>query len=70
MKGLETALLSHILDSIPDAVFIIDANHKVVAWNELFRMFKVPREEILGKDNGLCPLIFMDSLGWYWLTWC
>ena len=64
MKGLETALLSHILDSIPDAVFIIDANHKVVAWNKTIQnISKVPREEILGKDSSLCAANFYGQPG-------
>lgn len=64
MKGLDTALLSHILDLIPDAVFIIDANHKVAAWNKAIQnISKIPHEEILGKDSSYCAANFYGKPG-------
>ena len=64
MKGLETALLSNILDSNPDAVFIIDANHKVIAWNKTIQNISlIPYEDVLGKDSNFCALNFYGKPG-------
>ncbi len=64
MKELETELFLNILDSIPDPVFVIDSNHKIVVWNkQLQKISQIPREEILGKDSSYCAMNFYGTPG-------
>lgn len=51
-----------IIDFLPDATFIIDANHKVVAWNsEVEMMTGISKDKIIGKGNKDYSLAFYDT---------
>jgi PAS domain S-box-containing protein len=44
--------LSNIIDFLPDATFVIDANRKVIAWNRAIEeMTGIPKDEILGRSD-------------------
>lgn len=48
-----------IIESLPDATFVVDRNKKVIAWNRAFEeLTGVPKEEILGKGNNAYALPF------------
>ncbi len=52
--------LSEILEKIPVATFVIDANHRVTHWNKAAEILTgVRAEEIVGTDRGWYP--FYDS---------
>lgn len=62
MKKLDIPFLENILDSIPDAAFIIDDNNKVVVWNKAIENIShIPRAEILGQDSNICGAIFYGT---------
>ncbi|MCX5819206.1 MAG: PAS domain S-box protein, partial [Deltaproteobacteria bacterium] len=44
--------LNDIIDFLPDATFVVDADGKVIAWNKAIeKLTGVSTEEMLGKDN-------------------
>ena len=44
--------LYEIIEFLPDATFVIDADRKVIAWNRAIeQMTGVPKEEMIGKGN-------------------
>ncbi len=50
--------LADIIDFLPDATFVIDAAHQVIAWNRAMEdMTGVEAEKILGKGDYLCGAI-------------
>ncbi|NYT08118.1 MAG: PAS domain S-box protein [Methanomicrobiales archaeon] len=57
-RSIETALkgsrqkLSETIEFMPDPTFIIDRNHRVIAWNRSLEMLTgVKRDEVLGKKD-------------------
>lgn len=62
MTGLNSALSSNILDSIPDAIFIIDIHHQVIFWNKSMEAFTgISREQALGRGDYFYSLPFHDQ---------
>jgi len=58
--AVEFARLFDIIDFLPDATFVIDADRHVIAWNRAVEeMTGVPREEILGQGD------LAYSVPWY-----
>lgn len=54
--------LSEIIDFLPNATFVIDAEGKVIAWNQAIEeMTGVKTEDILGKGNYEYALPFYDE---------
>ncbi|MDI9644405.1 MAG: PAS domain S-box protein [Candidatus Verstraetearchaeota archaeon] len=52
-RELQTSkdLLNAIIESIPDPVFVLDKNRKVIAWNKAIEeMTAISKESIMGKD--------------------
>ena len=48
----ERQYLTDVIDSLPDATFIIDTDQRIVVWNRAVEaMTNVKREELLGKDD-------------------
>ncbi len=48
----ERRYLTDIIDSLPDATFIIDTDKRIVVWNRAIEeMTKVKREDVLGKGD-------------------
>lgn len=44
--------LSSIFDFLPDATFVVDSKHKVIAWNKAIEeMTGIPKDQIIGKDG-------------------
>jgi PAS domain S-box-containing protein len=68
-RSIETALkssrqkLSETIEFMPDPTFIIDWNHRVIAWNRALEMLTgVKRDEVLGKkDFGKAFTFFGDE---------
>jgi len=68
-KTIETALkssrqkLSETIEFMPDPTFIIDWNHRVIAWNRALEMLTgVKRDEVLGKrDFGKAFTLFGEE---------
>ena len=59
MTGLNPAFSSNILDSIPDAIFIIDTNHRVVIWNKsMEEITGISRKHALGQGDYFYSLPF------------
>lgn len=51
-----------IIEFLPEATFIIDINHKIVAWNkQVEKMTGINREDIIGKGNKDYSLAFYDK---------
>ena len=45
--------LENIIEFMPDATFVVDAQRRVIAWNRAIeRMTGVPKEQMLGRGNG------------------
>ncbi len=60
-EQLKTTLnqLENIVEFLPDATFIIDADKRIIAWNRAMEeMTGVPKEEILGKDHQESTIAF------------
>lgn len=54
--------LAQIIDFLPDAIFVIDMNGKVVAWNRAIEdMTGIQAEDILGKDQSVYSQAFNDE---------
>lgn len=51
-KELENKKLLDVIEFLPDATFVIDLNHKIIAWNkEVEIMTGIKKEEMIGKGN-------------------
>lgn len=54
-----TRLQHGIIDFLPDATFVIDRDHSVIAWNKaMAELSGVPEEEMLGKSDYAYALAF------------
>ena len=54
--------LTHILEFLPDATFVIDQNKKVIAWNKALEiMTDTPKKNIIGKGNSAYALSFYEE---------
>lgn len=59
---IENQKLLDIIEFLPDATFIIDVNHKIVAWNrELEKMTGIKKEDMIGKGNESYSLAFYNK---------
>lgn len=52
----EMERLDHIIEFLPDAIFAVDNEHRVIAWNKAMAvMTGVPKQEILGTGASNTP---------------
>lgn len=64
MTGLNPALSSNILDSLPDAIFVIDLKHRVIVWNKSMEdITGVSREQAIGQGAYFYSLFFYGQVG-------
>ncbi|WP_462323887.1 EAL domain-containing protein [Desulfoplanes sp.] len=48
--------LDQIIDFLPDATFVLDASHRVIAWNKAMeKLTSVPKSTIIGKKGSSVP---------------
>jgi diguanylate cyclase (GGDEF)-like protein/PAS domain S-box-containing protein len=62
MDNLTPILYTKFLDSLPDAVFVLDNEHLIIAWNAAMeRITGISREQALGKGNRFYSLPFFGE---------
>jgi PAS domain-containing protein len=62
MDNLTPILYTKFLDSLPDAVFVLDNEHLIIAWNAAMeRITGISREQALGKGNRFYSLLFFGE---------
>jgi len=62
MDVFQPAIYEKIFDALPDAVFAIDNEHHIIAWNSVMEnITSIPREKALGKGERFYSLPFFEE---------